>query len=186
MSELIHIIGSAACWREDYERALNTYGAGDVCVLNYMGAVFDLGPGPDICFSLHYEVLELFKKEIERAKRLMPLEFWTVLPMAQDPKRWAGWHRYFRDVPRSGSTSLAAAHLMSWRYDLAVLSGCPMRQIGYAEGYYHGKEFVADSKGARYVNVIAQWLDCWRRNAPNFKGEVRSMSGATKEILDAR
>lgn len=90
----------------------------------------------------------------------------------------------FPGQEHSGSSGMFAAKvaLVDLCFDRAVLCGVPMSPMDHFHGATHWR---VKSGAGRVSDLPRRYLDRWREVPAEYKDRIRSMSGATRDLLGA-
>lgn len=92
----------------------------------------------------------------------------------------------FPGQEHSGSSGMFAAKvaLVDLGFDRAVLCGIPMSPMPHFHGAEHWHT-QPDARGKRTSDIPARYLKRWRDVPQEYIDRIRSMSGATRDLLGA-
>lgn len=172
------VVGTAPCWREDYEAALAAYPDADVCLINEASK---LGIPAKHFATCHPEKIDQF----------LPQDSGYCIHV-RDTEAAVNRPHVRHNVTTGASSAMFAAVVMaSIGYDRVILCGCPMNGGGgYAAeiGQTHGN--TRDDPRVGYITANHPLMRVWHRclmelreKYPQICAKIRSMSGQTKDAF---
>lgn len=183
------VVGSAPCFADDLNKALERYP--DAFVLTVNGACAGVEQA-DAILAGHTNKAEHFTKARRKTfPQGQPFEVWAnwARPGREPVEDYPSVTRWFDGTMSTGATSAAKGARMALEvgYEPVILCGCPLD----SSGYFKGEDRVV-GHDCRRVGDPAQighrTIEGYRRKfaklaESEFKGRVFSMSGLTRELL---
>jgi hypothetical protein len=159
------ILGGADCLFDDIEAALELTGPGPIIIAtNHAGR--DYHGHVDHWVSMHAELLAFWANERAKAGRGPAGRLWSAA------HRQGGTSSIDRIASPGGSSGLLAVFVgLELGLDRLILCGVPMQP---AARHYDDMRPWTEAR---------QYLPAWRRAVPTIVDRVRSMSGATADLL---
>jgi len=172
------IVGTAPCWREDYEAALAKFPDADVCLINEASK---LGIPAKHFATCHPEKIDYF----------LPADSGYLIHVKECETPVTRNHYRHPTTLGASSAMFAAAVMISLGYELAVLCGCPMNGGGgYAPEIGETHPDSKDDPRVGFVAPTHNLIRAWHNQLaemptqyPQICAKIRSMSGHTKELF---
>lgn len=168
------VIGTAPCWREDYEAAIKAFPQAELCAINDAAGFMKV----QHISSVHGR----FMKGFYNKQKALGGNAYLHKRRECGPEGLPHYH--WRASIVSGSGPFSAAIMAVLGYTRVIMCGCPINgNGGYAAGV--NIEEIAIWNGAKpesiekYHNAMREF----KKVFPEIAERIRSMSGATQEIF---
>ena len=172
------IVGTAPCWREDYDAAMKAYPDADVCLVNEASRF----PIPAKHFATCHP---------EKIDHFLDPDSGFVIHVRDTEHAVNRQHIRHKVTTGSSSAMFAAVVMASIGYDRVILCGCPMNGGGgYSPDIGVTHDSTRDDPRVGFISPDHPLIKLWhnsiaemREKYPEICGKVRSMSGHTKQAF---